>query len=78
MLDASAIAGENASELDSLVAALLEAATPTSLVTRIWVAEAGPDIGDDTVPNLMTVPDRLGIASQQRTIRPSKGPDCLL
>jgi hypothetical protein len=60
MIEASALVGKSEAELDALVAETAEAAAPLELVTKLWVAEIGPDIPDATVRRLVTAPRRLG------------------
>jgi hypothetical protein len=59
MIEASAIAGKGPEEIDAIVAGVLRAAAPAALVTRLWVAEAGPEVADDTVRALVTASGRL-------------------
>lgn len=58
-LQDSAVMGKSESELDALLAQMVEEAGPRELVTRIWLAEACPDTPDSTVRALMTAPRRL-------------------
>ncbi len=60
MIEAAALVGKSERELDALVAQTAEAAVPLALVTKLWVAEIGPDISDGTVRSLVTAPRRLG------------------
>lgn len=60
MLEASALVGTDQVAIDDLIARMVEDGGPPELITRIWVAEAGPDLPDETVRSLMTVPQRLG------------------
>jgi len=59
MVEASALAGRSQQQVDEMVASLLEEAGPASLITTIWVAEAGTEVADNTVRNFMTVMSRL-------------------
>jgi len=56
MIEASALVAKSGAELDALVARTAEAAAPLELVTKLWVAEIGPDVPDETVQTLVTAP----------------------
>ena len=59
MLEASALVKKSETEVDDLVGGMLQDAGPPELITSIWVAEAGPEVADETVHSLMTAPERL-------------------
>ncbi len=58
-IQAVALIGQDKQDLDRMVVDLLRAAAPIEKVTRLWVAEAGVEVSDDTVRALMTIPQRL-------------------
>ena len=60
MLEASVLRGVSQHEVDQVVCAMIEEAAPADLITTIWVAEAGTEVTDETVRDLMTVMSRLG------------------
>jgi len=45
--------------LDNLMARMVKDASPAELFTDIRVADAGPEITDEMVRNVMTVADRI-------------------
>lgn len=57
-IQAAAVIGKDAQDLDEMVGEMLRGAAPVELVTRLWVAEAGVEVSDDAVRALMTVPER--------------------
>ena len=58
-IQAKALIGKSRDELDRMVRRLLADASPIEQITHLWVAEAGPDVPDETVRNLVTAPGRL-------------------
>jgi hypothetical protein len=58
-LEVGAVSRMTRSELDAAVARLVAEAGDTGSFTAISVAEAGPEVSDATVRDLMTVKDRL-------------------
>jgi len=60
MLEASVLRGTSQQEIDGLVHNMIEEAAPADLITSIWVAEAGTEVTDGTVRDLMTAMSRLG------------------
>ena len=58
-IQAKALIGKSRNELDRMVQQLLLDASPIDKVTHLWVAEAGPDVPDETVRSLVTAPERL-------------------
>jgi hypothetical protein len=58
-LEVGSLSGISQSDLDNLVAKLIEDASPIGLFPQITIAEAGPEISDDTVRNLMTLKERI-------------------
>jgi hypothetical protein len=58
-LEVGAVARMTRGELDAAVARLVSDAGDTGSFTAISVAEAGPEVSDATVRDLMTVRERL-------------------
>jgi hypothetical protein len=53
------LAGMGRKEIDALAAKMMREAGPPELFTWVRVAEAGPEVPDETVRDLMTVADRV-------------------
>jgi hypothetical protein len=58
-LEVGGLIGITRQRLDELLLGLVADATPTCLFPEIMVAEAGPEVSDETVRDLLTAPDRL-------------------
>jgi hypothetical protein len=58
-LEVGALASISREDLDSLIVKLIADALPTNLFPIITVAEAGPEVSDETVRNLMTLKERI-------------------
>ena len=65
-IDVAALARMSREEIDGMVVRMLEEVStcsalscPAELVPWIGVAEVGPDVSDQTVRNLLTVPERV-------------------
>ena len=53
------LTGKTQKEIDVLIAQTVEEAGPLELVVRLWVAEAGIEIPDQTVRDFVTAPARI-------------------
>ena len=58
-IEVSALANMSRDDIDDLISRMIDDASPVELFTNISVADAGPEITDETVRNLMTVADRI-------------------
>lgn len=58
-IKAISLVGKSRDELDSMVAGMVHEAGPPELITYMWVAEAGPELTDETIRNLMTCHERV-------------------
>ena len=58
-LEVAGAAKMSPDEMDAVVTKMIEDAAPIELFTRIRIADAGPEVSDETVRNWVTVPQRL-------------------
>jgi len=58
-IQVKALNNKSQAEIDAMIARMVEDAGPPELITVLWAAEAGPDLPDQTVRDLMTAPVRL-------------------
>ena len=58
---ASHLIGNSREEIDRMVAKMVRDARPSELIAYMWVADAGPELTDETVRNLMTCHERIKI-----------------
>jgi hypothetical protein len=58
-IEVGALAQMSQGEIDALIAQMVGDAAPAELFTYIRVAEAGPEVSDETARNLMTVAERI-------------------
>jgi hypothetical protein len=69
MLEASVLAGKSRAEVDAIVAGMVAEAAPASLISSIWVAEAGTEVDDATVRDFMTAMSRVPLPAARPTGR---------
>lgn len=53
------LAGQSQKDMDGLLQRIVREAGPPELVTRLWVAEAGTELSDESVRDFVTAPARI-------------------
>ena len=60
-IQASAVVRKSRAEIDTIVKRMIDDAGPAERITYLWVAEAGSELSDETVCDLLTSPERVQV-----------------